>query len=304
MKGRLALDDEERQTRPDKNKMGSFIKRFMKKRAATSGKSSKPSRSLWRKNYLKRDRSERPFLDMSLPEILKVSPMGNSCEVTLVSSSDEDGPGTRDQITVTTQDGTSTFDDYSYHVVLNPHRSGASRTFFEDDEEEIVFGVSSVGSTHDLTTEFTPSAQSSSATCTDTATNNNNNNNNNSNIEETIYFDQNDEEYMREHHDIMIRKESLFYKSLFDDSDESDDEDDEFWENHENWRNGSSPRITDDPWYYDERVSAHEQLQKQKEVLNTSLDTTLLENEYDDIFDELTLDSREEGFPIEITVQI
>jgi len=270
--------------RDRKTRMGSMWKRIVgRKERDTNGAktSSSSSRSmLWRKKHGKRDRNDSSNLE---PEILRVSPMSTSCEVTLLSSY-EDGPSGIHQITVT-QNGKLPVDE-SYHVVLNPHRK--QKRLFDDNEDDL---HSSASSTHDLTTEFTPSAQSSSATCVDT---------NHYNGEETICFVSCDEQeqFIRDRHDIMIRKESLFYKSLFDVSESEDD--DEAEEEIQFWEHASTPRFTADAWCNDERAQAHAKLLKQQEILNTTLDTALLEEDEDD--EELTLNSH--GFPLEIMVHI
>lgn len=277
IKRHVGFDDEALSSR--KNRMGSMFKRFVETRlpSRAEARDKKPSlSSLWKKNHFKRNRSERSLSDLYPPEILKVSPMSNSCEVTLVSTADDERPYPTDHITVTTQEETCE-NDNSYHVVLNPRRSSHSKLFLDDlEKEEADFAFSSAGSTHALTTDFTSYAQSSSAE-------------HHNSCEETIYFERGKEQFLRERNDIMIRKESIFYKSLFDTFDESEKEDDGLWEN--SWREGK-PRYhkNDDIFDFDE------ELEKHQEALNAALNT-----DYGDD-DDFTLDSRDDGLPIEITI--
>jgi len=273
---------QQKRTTRKNSRMTSMWKRIVgRKDRDTNGANTngaKPtSRPLWRRKHLKRDRIESSHLE---PEILRVSPLGNSCEVTLLSSY-EDGPSGIHTITVT-QNGKLPVDE-SYHVVLNPHRQ---KLFFDYNDDN----GSSAASTHGLTTEFTPSAQSSAATCVDT-------HHNSSSGEETIYFVNSDEQqWLQDRHDIMIRKQSLFYESLFVASESEDGDQDE--EEMQFWETGDSPRFTAEAWCDDERADAHAKLLKQQQILNTTLDTALLDDE------EFTVDSRDDGFPLEIMVQI
>ncbi len=287
MKRHVGFDDEVHGASARKNRMGSVFKRLVQTRSSSKAESRDKKLSLpslFRKNHFKRSRSEQSLSDLFEPEILKVSPMTNSCEVTLLSTSDDDKPYPTDHITVTTQDETCE-NDLSYHVVLNPRRSSHSYTF-EDDliKEEADFAFSSAGSTHALTTDFTSSAQSSTAE-------------HQNNCEETIYFERGEEQFRRDRNDIMIRKESIFYKSLFDTFDESEEDADDQW-GENSWREDrhSSYHKNDDIFDFDENPSALEELKKLQEGLNN---TTSKDNEDDDDF---TLDSREDGLPIEITI--
>ena len=281
MKRHVGFDDEVHGASSRKNRMASMLKRLVEKGSLSKaeGRDKKLSfPSIFKKNHFKRSRSERSLLDLSEPEILKVSPMSNSCEVTLVSTATEDRPYPTDHITVTTQDE-SCENDLSYHVVLNPRRSSHSN-YFEDDliKEEADFAFSSAGSTHALTTDFTSSAQSSSAE-------------HQTNCEETIYFERSDEQFRRDRNDIMIRKESIFYKSLFDTFDESEEEADDQWEEN-SWRKHSYHKH-DDIFDFDD--DGLDELKKLQEGLNKTL------TDHDDD-DDLSLDSREDGLPIEITI--
>jgi hypothetical protein len=306
------------QKRPRNNRVGSLLKRFVahvkKERSDACGRGDvdnrKHSLQLWmrqRKSF-KRDRifdtSYHSVISLQhhqMPEILKVSPMCTSCEVTLISSV-ADGPGTH-QITVT-HDGRPELDN-SYHLVLNPHRSSRSNHY--DDE------IGSNAVTHDSTTDLSCSSGLNGNTTTTMATapttpqsyvTGRDNN------EETIIFGDNiddlrdniDDLHFREMYDVTTRKETIFHKSLFvasdteNDSDGDDDNDAmdlEFWENIQTWRN-ERPSVVEDVCY-----GYVSELQKQKDLLNTTCDTALYEDEDDESYDSY----RDEDLPIEITVQ-
>jgi len=296
---------------PRKNRVRSLLKRFVahvtkeKNDACDSGDvdNRKHSLQLWmrqRKSF-KRDRmfdtsyhSGISLQHHQLPEILKVSPTCTSCEVTLISSV-ADGPGTH-QITVT-HDGRPELDN-SYHMVLNPHRTSRSNHY--DDE----IGSSVV--THDSTTDLSCSSGLNGKTTTTMATTPTRTQSyvtGGDNNEETIYFgDTSDDLNLFEMHDVTIRKDNLFYDSLFvasDTENDSDDDDDnevmdlQFWKNIQTWRN-ERPDVVEDACY-----GYVSKLQKQKELLNTTCDTALCEDEYDESYDY----GRDKDLPIEITVQ-
>lgn len=241
-----------------------------------------------------------------LPEILKVSPMCTSCEVTLISST-EDRPETHRIIV--TQDGKSPTDN-SYHMVLNPHR--APRTKFDvEEEDEDVEETRSGEMTHDITTgscrSFDLNGYDNKTTPTLSFAYSQEDEINFVNGEETDFHKEAEiyARYLRDREDFMIQtqNDTMVYKSLFVDSDledECEDENDsylfvgddeaeeldadvQFVENYLNWRSDNE---------------ASKVVQARKELLNTTIDTALLE----DIEDE-SLSFRDDDLPIEILVQ-
>jgi hypothetical protein len=289
------------QKRPRKNRVGSLLKRFVAHvtKERNDACDRKHSLQLWRhRKSFKREKIDSSYHSVlslqyqQLPEILKVSPMCTSCEVTLISSV-EDGPGTH-QITVT-HDGRPEFDN-SYHMVLNPHRTSRSNYYHDDDEDHHDIGeIGSSEVTHDSTTNLSCSSGLNGKTTTTTTTQSFVTGGDNN--EETIYFgDNSDKQCLHDRHNATISKDNIFYKSLFIASDTEDDDDDnevvdfQFWENYQSWRDGPD---TDHACY-----GHASELQKQ-ELLNTTTDTALLEDEYDESLDS----DRDEDLPIEITVQ-
>ena len=166
----LVQEDQPKPSR--KNRVSSLLKRFVSRSGEHSHTMNHPqhhhphqttmARKQRKKHLLQKLRRDSSLHSLSsshhpLPEILRVTPMGTSCEVTLLSSV-EDGPGLY-QITVTQNDGKSVV-DHSYHTILNPHRT-SKRHLFDDDEDDYdddydydcEYEVGSNESTHDVTTD-------------------------------------------------------------------------------------------------------------------------------------------------------
>ena len=293
-KKKTSTPSRDEQTRPRKSKRnaGSLFKRFVSHIMRDRGSGAPLWRRLSKRN---RDNSTKSLLSQDhQPEILKVTPMRTSCEVSLISSV-EDRPRIF-QITVT-HDGKSEVDD-SYHTVLNPHRIRRANHF--DDDKDYDQDVVEIGSSAVLTQDMTTTDQSCS---TDGKKTTSRKGASEFDDEETIYFIDTNEQYMRDMYDVMTRKDTIFYKSLFDTSDTEDDDNDDDdiciqgWENNQNWRNNQHT-ITDDLWYNTGPSTPLDHTDLEKQRLNTTLDTALLE--YDD--DESVF-SRDKSLPIEITVQ-
>jgi len=261
---------QEGQPQQRKNRVGSLFKRFVahivaKERGVGEPTDTRPYPLLWKKPLKQPDSSDDSEREMKLPglaqhpppEILKVSPMCTSCEVTLISCA-EDGPGTH-QITVT-HDGKKEPDD-SYHMVLNPHRTHR-KDYYDDDDDDAAdnddddnhdFGeIGSSAVTHDMTTDSCSSDLNGNVGGNDRATaqsfiasvDN----------EEAYYSRESydgclldsDQQYISDTQNVMIKKESIFYKSLFVVSDSEDDDDD--GDDYYNFRNDNT--ITEEVQYF------------------------------------------------------
>ncbi|VEU33699.1 unnamed protein product [Pseudo-nitzschia multistriata] len=202
-------------------------------------------------------------LDLTLvntePEVLRVSPMDTSCEVTLISFSDDE-PETCYKISV--NHAIDQKHEESYHIVVNHSRTAKN---FDDDHH-------SVGETNDVAQELTNKSATQDMNealpsshlehemrkniCTE-----NRDSEKNCVIPECV--DSSDYECRRPRQDFFVKKDSIFYESLFVASDSEDDDDEEenllFRRNNNQWfidgmennfppkQNTSKPDASDKP---------------------------------------------------------
>eukprot|EP00536_Pseudo-nitzschia_multiseries_P004117 jgi/Psemu1/284882/fgenesh1_pg.67_\ len=176
------------------------------------------------------EEEQGPMISQVGPEILRVSPMHKSCEVTLISSSfDEstvDEEDSKAHYKITVNNGNEKDFDESYHVVLNPHRPSRTSYYFFDDEKH---HRSETGS-NDITRDTCDESCSSDS---DHGVDKNNGMNvAGSDIEK--YFDidgivdkRDDYKLERARQDFIFKKDSEFYESLFIASD-SDEEGEDY----------------------------------------------------------------------------
>lgn len=226
-----------------------------------------------------------------MPEILRVSPMNTSCEVALISSSD-------DGLEQTSENTTSNLDDEakvdgSYHIVLNLHRSPCSCD--EDNEKN---EIDSVDVTQDMTDNDISRGMSDTY----------------SQLEEIIghnhgipmvadtdydYPATKDHDgyhchYHRARHDLASYRKSLAFESLFNPSDSDDDDEFDVLFLDGNYE---SPVNLEEDQNYDFYITKPDSTDELNKLLNTTLETVAEE-------DEEAYPPRHDGVPSEILVRV
>uniref|UniRef100_A0A7S4AX70 Uncharacterized protein n=1 Tax=Pseudo-nitzschia australis TaxID=44445 RepID=A0A7S4AX70_9STRA len=265
-----------------KNPVGALLKRFVGR--ISKDKKNTKAKDIDVSNVLEKVLSNRvsnyeeevdSMLPHTVPEILRVSPMHTSCEVTLIFSTDYE-PEARYKISV--NDGRDEETDESYHTVLNPSRSTRKKFWVYDDDS---YDISETKS-NDVTTQETSDyddtrcdSDSPSSSDWDGSVYESSVRDNNamwgadSDKEKQCVVDgcitlRKDYEYGRVGQDFFLNKDSINFESLFDASDSDEDDD-----------GGTIVFFEGDSG---ETSNYHHHVSKANGFLNLTLDTALVED--------------------------
>ena len=292
---------QEGQPQQRKKRVGRRLNRFFSRISKENGLNSlrkTPSKQNSDSEELK---SMSSYSSYTTTEVLRVSPMSTSCEVTLVFS--DDGFETHQESTVFRGEDEEE-QCKSYHIVLNPHRTTRKSDDDDDDDDGVHSGeTGSKDVTHDMSDGSSSSDMNDNASydktmplftdgsgaAVDHATREN---------DDGHITGSGNDEHDRGRHDFMVHKYSIFYESLFVASDSEDDDNYDGDEDDDSeFLDGNNWHIHGDEQLYSNIPKPHVPLVEPDEILNITLDTAL-DDDHED-----SLSSRDAVVPIEITVR-